>query len=661
MTDPGLRFWLDHVEAEGGLCESSSDGVLVMLPSGLSEQYRLAEELVVTDDPDIARTDGVTFLAAGHPVLTEAARTVLDTGDAGYVQLQRPAGRVPDPEVLQDRIRAQFPVSHGRIDAAGPPRLVTHWVLQVGALVTYTLSADDQFQEQVQRWVHAGSWREVAPPVVEKLAHTAVGDSLPGDEIDSSDLVRGLAEADRLIAADALRRRAELSVQLGPAHDAERQRAIAYYADVVAGIERRLLAATPDRRGLLETRLVDTRQEQDRRLAEIAEKYQARHEIRPYRLRVLAVPAYRLPVDIRRGDRRYPMELDWLTPAAAVAHPRCPSCASTAPLVAGKTALLCLVCAAPAAPAVASAPTAPGSVAPGSVAPGSVVPGSVAPVAPKPAVSPVSPKPQRPPPAAPAPPRRARPPVTPARPPRQPADREPAWRARVETMVSAVWQAAADGSTRGLRRVLAPDSPAAALHQLYGVDGLRLAIGVPRTEQLRESSARYVQTTPNSGTMIGHLVTNRHEYPYALQWRVEDRTPVTLELLPFPAAPNGRFPNYYWYVPHGPLWINTAPPHDRLIDEVAQHLLDDGVAWLGLAVAARALASWWRLGDRPPALAEAPPAVLAAAIQRLVAWKAGEKGLFRSAAEAYRTDEASVRRADAHLRRALSLGPDRAW
>ena len=95
---------------------------------------------------------------------------------------------------------------------------------------------------------------------------------------------------------------------------------------------------------------------------------------------------------------------------------------------------------------------------------------------------------------------------------------------------------------------------------------------------------------------------------------------------------------------------------------MARLLLTEGGAWHGLALAARALAAWWRLGDQHDELLAAyRPIVLAAVIHRLVAHRAGDRGLFRTAAEAYRADEAAVRRADAQMRRLLGLGPDRCW
>jgi hypothetical protein len=106
VTDPGLRFWLHHVESCGGLWEPAGDSTLAILPPELAAKYRLPEEIVVTDDPDIARTDGHTFLGMGHPVLAEAAESVLRHGDAGVAILERPAGPPPSPDVLEAHARA---------------------------------------------------------------------------------------------------------------------------------------------------------------------------------------------------------------------------------------------------------------------------------------------------------------------------------------------------------------------------------------------------------------------------------------------------------------------------------------------------------------------------------------------------------------------------
>src|SRR5271166_6019470 len=105
MTDPALAFWLRHVAAEGGLWEPAGDSTYVVLPPVLREVYRLPEELRVTADPDVARDDGVTLLALGHPVLAEAAERVLVSGDVGRRVLARPASGPPSMEVMATAVR----------------------------------------------------------------------------------------------------------------------------------------------------------------------------------------------------------------------------------------------------------------------------------------------------------------------------------------------------------------------------------------------------------------------------------------------------------------------------------------------------------------------------------------------------------------------------
>ena len=137
-------------------------------------RYRLPEELRVTADPDVAREDGATLLAAGHPVLAEAAERVLASGDIGHLVLARPVFAPPGHDVLLAGVRDAFPVDHGRIDLSGEPAVVLHAVIQVGALVTYELSAEDRFQEEAQRWVDVPSRRELSADLVGRLCRAEV-------------------------------------------------------------------------------------------------------------------------------------------------------------------------------------------------------------------------------------------------------------------------------------------------------------------------------------------------------------------------------------------------------------------------------------------------------------------------------------------------------
>ncbi len=85
-------------------------------------------------------------------------------------------------------------------------------------------------------------------------------------------------------------------------------------------------------------------------------------------------------------------------------------------------------------------------------------------------------------------------------------------------------------------------------------------------------------------------------------------------------------------------------------------------AWNGLPVAARALAAWAGspiITDR--LLAAHPARPLAAAVNRLVAYRAGGRATFAAAAGQFRVPEQDVRRADRAVRAPLALGPGQPW
>ena len=184
--------------------------------------------------------------------------------------------------------------------------------------------------------------RQLPTPVSTKLAAS------PAAPKDGSPSLTGLTAAirfaDRVIEQCAERRRSELGDDIATARDAELERVEAYYRDALATIERRRAQAPTERRELLDARADTVRNERARRISETREKYQASHEIRPYRLHIYEVPVWRLPVDVRRGDRRYPLTLDWLIPLAGFADVACPHCGADDRLVATKTRLGCASC-----------------------------------------------------------------------------------------------------------------------------------------------------------------------------------------------------------------------------------------------------------------------------------------------------------------------------
>ena len=636
-ADPALGFWLRHVAAAGGLWEPEGPAAYVVLPPPLRDAYRLPEELRVTADPDVAREDGAALLAAGHPVLAEAADRVLKSGDAGHLVLTRPASVPPRREVLLTELRDAFPVGHGRIDLAGEPEAVLHPVARVGALITYELSAEDRFQEQAERWVDVPARRELPAALAAHLVRAEI--SGQGAARPAEGLLPAIREAHRLIDAGATARREALGAEVIGACQAESGRAAAYYADAISGIERRLAAAPADRRAVLEQRLRSTREEKARRLAEIAEKYEARHTIRPYRLHVIHVPGLRVSVDVRRGDRRYPMIFDWLMPAGAYAPVRCPSCGGEAPLVAGKLKLGCETCLAP-APAAAAAPAQPESGA---------APPESAPAQPESGAAQPESRPRRPAAgSAPAPPRAKR---QPAMPPKVRKERQKA----TGTVAERMWRAVAAGDVRAAGKVLLPGSPAAALVRALGPAGLTRVIGMPPGE----GPERFVAETDGdtvAGRLLGHGGAECSYYIYC-------RDGHAAEVLPFPLHADESFwPFYWWGQRPGDRWATGKIVAAPQLDPVEGPMVSAGSSWNGLPVAARSLAAWERIsGDHEPLLSAHAPRALAAAVQRLVAYRAGSRAAFAEAAGAYRVPEEEVRRADRAVRRLLALGPAQPW
>ncbi|MEO7195615.1 MAG: hypothetical protein ABIZ05_12490 [Pseudonocardiaceae bacterium] len=343
--DPGLRFWLRYVDESGGLTERAGDSTLVVLPPAVAEKFDLPEELVVTAEPDIAREDGAVLLATGHPVLIQAADAALRDGDVGVVALATPGTPAPGAELLEQRVRDQVTVEHGRIDVTGLPVRVDRPMLRVGALVTYTVSPEECYQERLECWVDAGSGRQLGPENVSRLSSAARTERPTPACTPVLDAVRAaLSHAHSILDAAAERRRTALSGQATDAHRREHEHAREYYADALRSLDRRRASADPDRAQLLAARANSTRQERDRRLLEIDEKYQASHVIRPYRLHAVLVPGWRVPVDVRRGPRRYPFAFDWLACLNAFAEERCPHCGVAATLSVSKTRLGCLSC-----------------------------------------------------------------------------------------------------------------------------------------------------------------------------------------------------------------------------------------------------------------------------------------------------------------------------
>jgi hypothetical protein len=684
--DASLAFWLQYVDSEGGLHEGSADRVLVMLPSAVQQACAAPEEMLVTSDPDVAREDGATLLGPGHPILSGAADHVLASGDVGVLTIPRPASVPPSAEVLLEKARDQFPVDHGKIDLAGGIRPSRRIVVRAGVLVEYSVSAETRFQERAESWVDAGENLELTEAVQASLARAAgrIREPLAGDTTVAAateSLRLALAEAHRLIDARARLRLAELAGEATADHAGEQDRACAYYDAALASIARRRANAAPDRAALLEARAESTRQERDRRLAEIAEKYQPRHEIRPFRLHALVVPAMHLPVHVRRGERRYPLELDWLLPAGKFAGLRCPHCREPGELVASKSRLGCRSCL-PATPVSVPAPAGgraaamsrarrPGTASPAGSARTSTADGSTAsPGAAR--AEPARPTPGR---AAPAP--ASVQPRWPASEPKQTPVVPTATLSQLsetqvcaagERLVLSFWRAAAAQSKK-LRVLCSEDSPAAAAVTMFGGYGPFRAIGLPPTDPATSVQATFTSVRPDDWTTTtGAVATEATRYVFQMTWHFENRRAVVDEIKPLGHQFGSDGPMALLFRSAPELFAELPAPRVPL-DGVARQVWKVALPRRGLPLVLRCLAAWWRIAGapgQPTRLASVefddyPAALVASAIERLVGYRATGSGAYAEAATAYQVSEPDLRKITPVLQRHLQLSARRPW
>ena len=343
--EPALSFWLRYAEREGALVEDQGDHALVLLPAPLQEESELPEEVTVTSHPDIAREEGAALLIAGHPAVERAAGLVLAEGDTGSGYLPWPASRPPSRSILESRARGLASIEHGRVDAAGEPIAAHLPLLRVGAMVSYAASLTLRLQEQEEVWVDA---RTGLAPSDRLLAVVRDRARLPrpdghGRKLEAR-LQIAIPAAHQQLERRALAREESLVRHAARALDTELARADAYYEAALQSIARRRTTASTDRARLLDAQAEATRAERARRLREIEEEYRPRHEIRPFRLHLVHVPAFVLPVDVRRGNQAFRFELTWIPAVGEFAPLRCPACGAAEPLVATRERLGCTAC-----------------------------------------------------------------------------------------------------------------------------------------------------------------------------------------------------------------------------------------------------------------------------------------------------------------------------
>ncbi|HEV2780799.1 MAG TPA: hypothetical protein VGX25_15545 [Actinophytocola sp.] len=210
-----------------------------------------------------------------------------------------------------------------------------------------------------------------------------------------------------------------------------------------------------------------------------------------------------------------------------------------------------------------------------------------------------------------------------------------------ERKVITFWNHAAAGEHRKLTRLIAPDSPLAALTRLYGALGPLYGIGVPAGHTpTKFTCGNYDRPVAGQrGGTAGALHTRDDQYPYLLLW-----SPERLLEEVFPYAEPWYLGRATWF--HRP--PRTAPAPHTDLDPVAQLLLTHVTARHGLTFTARALAAWWRLPAADDLATRFPPRVLAAAVDRAVRYWSG--ATYPDAAKTFRADESLVRKATPYCR-----------
>lgn len=660
--EPGLRFWLRYAEDRGALVEDAGDHALAVLPGSLQAVDQLPEEVAVTSDPDVAGEDGAILMIPGHPALERAATSVLEEGDVGRVHLPWPAS-MPGTAEVQARARERFHVEHGRIDAAGDARRAYMPLLRVGAMISYATSLTHRFQEQEQTWVDARTGLVLAEGVLEAIhSRPWLGEPDATATPLDADLPLALRGAHAQLEQGAVDRLTALGAQAGRALELELARADAYYHGALESIDRRRACADPDRRRLLDGQAEATRAEHARRRREIEEEFEPHHEIRPFRLHLVLVPGFVLPVEIRRGARTFPFSLAWLAAGAGFADARCPHCGAAATLVAGRERLGCRSCL-PATTAPATSRRTSGDSKPDP------------PMLPAPVTAPaVSSRAT----AHPAPVQgpgsdsrragRARSKPAASRPPAGLPRSSPTSRQRGQgagpgkaqrtgdRLALAFWQAVV-GGTRWPRKKVANDSPLSALYWLYGPTGPLCALGIPQRRLPSEVTASTLPHEAGCPQMtMGEVTAGPIAYPYTLSWWLEAGKPVIAEVMPAPhplvLAANGAQEIEVRLREQAP-----APRAD--LDSVATALWEVELARHGLPVAIRCLATWWRV--RESVDAAHAESTLAAAVAGAVTRAAGVPRRRAEAATAYAADPQEVQRVATELGSALRLDPRRGW
>ncbi|MGH2805136.1 MAG: hypothetical protein ACRDL4_19185, partial [Thermoleophilaceae bacterium] len=219
----------------------------------------------------------------------------------------------------------------------------------------------------------------------------------------------------------------------------------------------------------------------------------------------------------------------------------------------------------------------------------------------------------------------------------------------------AFWQRVADGE-RLQRQKIARSSPLAALYRLYGPAGPLWALGIAPGACPSEVRAGTLPHTDGHPELTdGDVTVGGATYPYVLRWWLEAGKPVVGELMPAPhpavLPPDGSEAG--WRLHEG------APPPLAELDPVAATVWRVELGTAGLPLAARCLATWWRLGEvGPPGH---PPEAIGATVAVAVAQAAGIRRPRADTAAAYGSEPLAIDCVRRELGDRLRIDRARGW
>lgn len=224
------------------------------------------------------------------------------------------------------------------------------------------------------------------------------------------------------------------------------------------------------------------------------------------------------------------------------------------------------------------------------------------------------------------------------------------------------WSVTGQGNLRALRRLCAPDSPATVAIRLYGISGPTRAIGMAAGERPESlTSATSVSDDSDLAGTCGLLDAGRARYNYLLRWHPDTR--LIAEMLPFGSWVSARLPSPRWLFSSVSARVfGGLPEPDCDLDPVAVRLWRRVLPAHALPLTLRCLAAWWRVSDGPELAAVHRPSVLAAAIHRMVGYRAGEAGITHDAIAAlYRVTATESRAITPLLQARLRLSSKQPW